>query len=219
MTRTAVFELKDGTLVSAPFPAGKKPPAVGTVCLVRIDGVLEPATFQSLAESFETPRTYCIGEFVSVATSSERDRIRENERALGEVRKSFDAWLARQHREALVARFRYSLRRERLTLLVAFASFVDVRPLKEELESRFSTKLDVRALSPRDLAGAVGGQGPCGRRLCCSRGFASADAEGRAPRPGPGGGREPIVNGLCGRSRCCLRFEDIPEFPERTPTP
>lgn len=218
--RTAVFELGDGTLVSAPFPAGKNPPAVGTPCLVRIDAILEPASFRSLAEPFESPRTYSIGEFVSVATSSERERIRANEQALADVRKSFREILARQHRDALVARFRYSLRRERLTLLVAFSSFVDVRPIKEELERLHSTKLDIRALSPRDLAGAVGGQGPCGRRLCCAGGFAAADADGaRSARPAPGATRDPIVNGLCGRARCCQRFEDISESPERTPTP
>ena len=196
----AQFSLADGTAAAAPFAEGRAAPAAGTLCMVREGGMLEPARFEGVRECAAPPCALSC-EFVSVATAAEAERARGNDEALARVRAAFRKWFADEGREAVVARFRFSLRRERLTMTISVAGFVDLRPLAETLEKRFQTTLAVRALSPRAIAGAIGGLGPCGRRLCCSLGLCPA-AE---PRGAP---RDAASLGVCGRARCCLFFEE-----------
>ena len=203
MDAIARFSLGDGTAAAAPFPEGREVPAEGTLCIVREGGQLEPARFAGIRAG-AAPRCALPCEFVSVATSAEAERTKGNEEALARVRAAFRKWFADEGREAVVARFRFSLRRERLTMTLAVAGFVDLRPLSEALEKKFQTTVSVRALSPRAIAGAIGGLGPCGRELCCSA--------GRCPQPEPRGApRDAASAGVCGRARCCLFFEENAE--------
>lgn len=197
MGETALFSLGDGTAAAAPFPEGREAPAPGALCIVREGGLLEPARFGGLRAA--APRCALPCEFVSVATAAERERAEGNAEALERVRAAARKWFADEGREAVVARFRFSLRRERLSMAVAVAGFVDLRPLAEALERKFQTTVAVRALSPRAVAAATGGLGPCGRPLCCSLGL--------APEPEPRGApRDAASAGVCGRARCCLFF-------------
>ena len=189
MDAIARFSLGDGTAAAAPFPEGRKVPAEGTLCIVR-EGAAPPCALPC--------------EFAAAATPDDAARAKGNEEAVSRVRAAVRKWFADEGREAVVARFRFSLRRERLTLTVAVAGFVDLRPLAEALGKKFQTTVAVRALSPRAVAGATGGLGPCGRGLCCSA--------GRCPQPEPRGApRDPASAGVCGRARCCLFFEENAE--------
>ena len=199
MGATALFTLADGTAAAAPLPEGREAPAAGSLCIVREGGPLEAARFRGLREG-APPRCAIPCEFVSVATAAERARAEGNDEAVGRVRAAVRKWFADEGREAVVARFRFSLRRERLTMSVAVAGFVDLRPLAESLERRFQTTVAVRALSPRAVAAATGGIGPCGRALCCSLGLAPETEPRGAPR-------DAASAGVCGRARCCLIFE------------
>ena len=199
MGTIAQFSLGDGTAAAAPFAEGRGVPAPGTLCLVREGGLLEPARFEGLREG-ATPPCALPCEFVSAATPADAERARGNDEALVRVRALFRKWFADEGREAVVARFRFSLRRERLTMTVAVAGFVDLRPLADTLGKKFQTTVAVRALSPRAIAGATGGLGPCGRALCCSLGLAPESEPRGAPR-------DPASAGVCGRARCCLFFE------------
>jgi len=198
MGDTALFSLGDGTAAAAPVPAGREVPAAGTLCIVREGGLLEAARFVAVRGG-GPPRCALPCEFVSVATTAEAERAKGNDEAVARVRTAVRKWFADEGREAVVARFRFSLRRERLAMSVAVAGFVDLRPLAESLERKFQTTVSVRALSPRAVAAATGGLGPCGRLLCCSLGLAPESEPRGAPR-------DPASAGVCGRARCCLFF-------------
>ena len=205
--------LGDGTIAVAPVAEGFAPPAEGALCIVRADGLLEPARFGRVREAVADGSRPGVGtvEFVSVATRSECERALGNEEALERVRAACRKWFADEARDAVVMRFRFSLRRERLTMTVACVGFVDLRPLRELLEKKFQTTLAVRAESPRRIAASIGGLGPCGRELCCTLGISRAGAEGDGERRIPRLlARDPSAAGLCGRLRCCLAFEDDP---------
>jgi cell fate regulator YaaT (PSP1 superfamily) len=85
---------------------------------------------------------------------------------------------------------------------------VDFRELVRDLAQRFRTRIEMRQIGVRDEAAAGGGYGPCGRALCCStflRGFAPisikmAKAQKLSLNPSK-------LSGMCGRLKCCLRYE------------
>ncbi len=202
MANLALFTLADGTAAAAPLAEGRGVPAAGAACIVREGGIPESARFEGVRNGAAPPCALPC-EFVAAATPADAERARGNEEAVARVRSAFRKWFADEGREAVVARFRFSLRRERLTMTIAVAGFVDLRPLAETLEKRFQTTVAVRALSPRAIAGATGGLGPCGRTLCCSLGLAPESEPRGAPR-------DPASAGVCGRARCCLFFEFPP---------
>jgi cell fate regulator YaaT (PSP1 superfamily) len=84
----------------------------------------------------------------------------------------------------------------------------DARGLARDLSQKMHTRVEMRQLGPRDETRLVGGIGPCGRELCCSswlREFGPvsikmAKAQDLSLNPSK-------LAGMCGRLKCCLRYE------------
>ncbi|MDG2307926.1 MAG: regulatory iron-sulfur-containing complex subunit RicT [Candidatus Binatia bacterium] len=85
---------------------------------------------------------------------------------------------------------------------------LDARGLARDLAQKLHTRVEMRQLGPRDATRIVGGIGPCGRELCCSswmRDFGPvsikmAKAQDLSMNPSK-------LAGMCGRLKCCLRYE------------
>ncbi len=85
---------------------------------------------------------------------------------------------------------------------------IDFRELVRELASTFHVRIEMRQIGVRDEARLLGGFGSCGRPLCCAswlHGFEPvsikmAKQQELALNPWK-------LSGLCGRLKCCLRFE------------
>lgn len=104
---------------------------------------------------------------------------------------------------------RYSFDRAVLTVIVTTEQKMDFRDFAQNLSTELRTRVDVKAIGVRDEAGLTGGMGPCGRAICCAvwlRNFESinvrmAKTQGISPSPN-------VINGQCGRLKCCLKYED-----------
>lgn len=85
---------------------------------------------------------------------------------------------------------------------------VEHRMLARDLAQKLHCRVEMRQIGDRDEARLVGGMGPCGRELCCSswiREFEGvsikhAKEQGLSLNPGK-------LAGMCGRLKCCLRYE------------
>jgi cell fate regulator YaaT (PSP1 superfamily) len=95
-----------------------------------------------------------------------------------------------------------------LTFFFTAPGRVDFRGLLRDLVHEFHTPIRLEQVGERDVARLLGGMGRCGRVVCCQAwmsGFEPvsmkhAKAQDLAPVPGQ-------LGGLCGKLRCCLRFE------------
>jgi cell fate regulator YaaT (PSP1 superfamily) len=109
---------------------------------------------------------------------------------------------------------------KKLVFLFTADGRVDFRELVRDLAAHFRTRIEMRQVGVRDEAGAMGGYGPCGRTLCCStflKGFAPisikmAKAQKLSLNPGK-------LSGMCGRLKCCLRYEYEPPGGETAVAP
>jgi cell fate regulator YaaT (PSP1 superfamily) len=85
---------------------------------------------------------------------------------------------------------------------------VDFRELVRELAAEFHTRIEMRQIGARDEAKMIGGYGSCGRPLCCTtwlNGFEPVSikmAKRQDLNLNPS-----RLSGLCGRLKCCLRYE------------
>ncbi|MGD9762717.1 MAG: stage 0 sporulation family protein [Candidatus Binatia bacterium] len=85
---------------------------------------------------------------------------------------------------------------------------VDFRDLVRDLAQTLHTRIEMKQIGHRDQTKLIGGMGPCGRELCCSswlRDFSSvsvkmAKEQGLSLNPSK-------LAGMCGRLKCCLRYE------------
>jgi cell fate regulator YaaT (PSP1 superfamily) len=96
----------------------------------------------------------------------------------------------------------------RVTISFTAEDRVDFRELVRELAQRLHTRVEMRQIGARDEAKALDGIGPCGQQLCCTRWLSEfrpisikmAKLQGLALNPGK-------LAGVCGRLKCCLRYE------------
>jgi cell fate regulator YaaT (PSP1 superfamily) len=84
----------------------------------------------------------------------------------------------------------------------------DLRALGRDLSDRLAMRVDVKQIGARDETKVTGGMGPCGRELCCSSWLQEfqpvsvkmAKEQGLSLNPAK-------LAGMCGRLKCCLRYE------------
>ncbi len=96
----------------------------------------------------------------------------------------------------------------RLVFFFTAEARVDFRELVRELASEFRCRVEMRQIGARDEARLIGGYGTCGRPLCCTTwlpGFEPisikmAKRQNLSLNPSR-------LSGLCGRLKCCLRYE------------
>ena len=85
---------------------------------------------------------------------------------------------------------------------------VDFRELVRELASRFRMRIEMRQIGVRDEARMLGGYGTCGRPLCCTTWLTSFEPVSiRMAKQQDLSLTPSKLSGLCGRLKCCLRYE------------
>lgn len=103
----------------------------------------------------------------------------------------------------------YSLDRKRLYLMFISESRVDFRELAKRVAQKYHARIEFRQIGVRDKAKKIGGIGPCGLMLCCNRflnDFESVSinmAKNQMLALNPN-----KINGICGRLKCCLNYEN-----------
>ncbi len=96
----------------------------------------------------------------------------------------------------------------RVTISFTAEDRVDFRELVRDVAQQLHLKVEMRQIGARDETKVMDGIGPCGQQLCCTRWLTEfkpisikmAKLQGLALNPGK-------LAGVCGRLKCCLRYE------------
>ena len=85
---------------------------------------------------------------------------------------------------------------------------VDFRQLIKVLASEFRIKIEMKQIGARQEAGRIGGIGPCGREMCCSRWMSSfVSVSTSAARYQDISINPQKLAGQCGKLKCCMNYE------------
>jgi cell fate regulator YaaT (PSP1 superfamily) len=85
---------------------------------------------------------------------------------------------------------------------------VDFRELVRDLAQALHTRIEMKQIGARDETKLIGGIGPCGRELCCSSWLREFQAVSVKMAKEQGLSLNPSkLSGMCGRLKCCLRYE------------
>ena len=102
----------------------------------------------------------------------------------------------------------FTIDRSQLFIRFMADNRVDFRALAKDLATIYKTRIELRQIGVRDRAKEVGGYGPCGRPLCCSRFMNDFDSISINMAKCQNIALNPTkINGTCGRLMCCLKYE------------
>lgn len=103
----------------------------------------------------------------------------------------------------------FTLDRKQLLFNFTSEERVDFRNLAKDLGGIYKTRIELRQIGARDKASIVGGVGPCGRVLCCSKFLYNFESVSINMAKNQNIALNPSkINGACGRLLCCLKYED-----------
>jgi cell fate regulator YaaT (PSP1 superfamily) len=102
----------------------------------------------------------------------------------------------------------YTLDGRKATFYFVAEGRIDFRDLVRDLANTLRVRVEMKQIGARDETKVTGGLGPCGRELCCSSWLRDFEAvtvkmareQGLALNPSR-------LAGMCGRLKCCLRYE------------
>lgn len=85
---------------------------------------------------------------------------------------------------------------------------IDFRDLVKDLASIYKTRIELRQIGVRDEVRRIGGNGICGRELCCCSFLNNFDTVSIKMAKEQNISLNPSkISGSCGRLMCCLRYE------------
>mgnify|MGYP003370948596 FL=1 len=86
---------------------------------------------------------------------------------------------------------------------------VDFRDLVRDLASIYRTRIELRQMGVRDQIRKIGGNGVCGRELCCCTFLSDFEAVSIKMAKEQSVSLNPSkISGNCGRLMCCLKYEN-----------
>jgi cell fate regulator YaaT (PSP1 superfamily) len=85
---------------------------------------------------------------------------------------------------------------------------VDFRELVRDLAAEYRCRIEMKQIGARDEAKMLGGYGSCGRPLCCTTWLQAFEPVSIKMAKQQSLSLNPSkLSGLCGRLKCCLRYE------------
>lgn len=200
---------------------GSLDPSVGELVLVPTDSGAEVATVVWTGPGeVEAELPVCAG----VPSAADLDRDAANRRFKAEAEAVAVALVAEHDLPMRIVGVDVDDRSAEFGKLVAVYYLaphrVDFRALLRDLAAALKARIDLRQIGARDAARMLGGIGGCGRELCCSTFLPALPAVGmRMVKDQDLAGNLLQVQGLCGRLKCCLAFEQdaYEDFERRAP--
>lgn len=150
-----------------------------------------------------------LGKLIRVATKKDYYQHKKNLKDEKEALLNCREIVKNRNLNMYIIDANYTFDREQLVFRFIADSRIDFRDLAKELASLYKTRIELRQIGIRDKAKEVGGCGPCGQKLCCSRFLKEFDGVSINMAKNQNLALNPAkINGVCGRLFCCLKYEN-----------
>lgn len=137
--------------------------------------------------------------------------IRQNEENKAKEREAFNIAIEKIKKHELPMKLidvEYKFDRTKILFYFTADGRIDFRELVKDLAAIFKTRIELRQIGVRDEVRRMGGNGICGRELCCCSFLNNFDAVSIKMAKEQNMSLNPSkISGLCGRLMCCLKYE------------
>jgi len=145
---------------------------------------------------------------VRIANESDEKRNKENKE---KEKKAFDICLKKIEEHNLdmkLIEVEYKFDNSKILFYFSAEGRVDFRDLVKDLASIFRTRIELRQIGVRDEVKRIGGNGVCGRELCCCSFLNNFETVSIKMAKEQNISLTPSkISGNCGRLMCCLKYE------------
>ena len=150
-----------------------------------------------------------LGRVIRIASKKDYYQNKENKRQASSALKICRDLVQKYKLDMNVIDATFTFNQEQLIFTFFAEQRVDFRDLAKELASIYKTRIELHQIGVRDKAKKVGGVGPCGQKLCCSRFLNDFESVSISMAKNQNLSLNPTkINGLCGRLLCCLKYEN-----------
>lgn len=137
--------------------------------------------------------------------------IRQNEENKEKEKEAFKIALNKIAKHKLPMKLidvEYKFDRTKILFYFTADGRIDFRELVKDLAAIFKTRIELRQIGVRDEVRRMGGNGICGRELCCCSFLNNFDAVSIKMAKEQNMSLNPSkISGVCGRLMCCLKYE------------
>ena len=164
-----------------------------------------------IVENKEMPEEKLVNPLKSIirkATYKDIKHNEENKRKEQEALKKAERLAKKHNLEMTITEVEYTFDNSKLLFYFTADGRIDFRDLVKDLAAVYKTRIELRQIGVRDQVKKIGGNGVCGRELCCctfldtfdSVSIKMAKEQNIALTPSK-------ISGNCGRLMCCLKYE------------
>ena len=148
-------------------------------------------------------------KIIRISTKADYKKHQKNQKDSKEALKKCRELVEKEQLKMFIIDASYTFDRDKLIFRFLADNRVDFRKLAKDLAAIYKVRIELRQIGVRDKAKEVGGCGPCGQPLCCSRFLKDLDTVSINMAKNQNIALNPTkINGACGRLMCCLKYED-----------
>ena len=148
-------------------------------------------------------------DIVRVATKKDKEQHEQN---LKKEKEAFDIAQEniKKHKLSMnLVDVQYQFDNSKILFYFTADGRIDFRDLVKDLAAIFRTRIELRQIGLRDEVRRIGGNGICGRQLCCCSYLGDFDMVSIKMAKEQGLSLTPSkISGCCGRLMCCLKYEE-----------
>ena len=142
------------------------------------------------------------------ANNKDKKHHEENKRKEKEALKTAEKLIKRYKLDMNLTNVEYTFDNSKLLFFFTADGRIDFRDLVKELASIYKTRIELRQIGVRDEVKKIGGNGICGKELCCCTFLENFDSVSiKMAKQQNIALNAAKISGNCGRLMCCLRYE------------
>ena len=142
------------------------------------------------------------------ATKKDKKHYEDNKRKEKEAFNIANEKIKKHKLDMNLTDVEYKFDNSKITFFFTAEGRIDFRDLVKDLAAIFKTRIELRQIGVRDEVRRIGGNGICGRELCCCSFLNNFDAVSIKMAKEQNLSLNPSkISGNCGRLLCCLRYE------------
>ncbi|MFC1554348.1 stage 0 sporulation family protein [candidate division KSB1 bacterium] len=184
--------------------------------ILRADKGIDIGLVNNFFEEFKPPsENYVVHEILRKASQDEIAKLSDNRKKEDEAKPVAKRLFKKHELDMRLTDIEYQLDANKITFYFTADERVDFRELVKDLAQQFKARIELRQISLRESARKLGGCGKCGLELCCTtcivhvfQPISTQCAKEQMMSTNPS-----KLTGMCGRLRCCLRYE-LPMYQE-----
>lgn len=147
-------------------------------------------------------------KIIRIANYKDIKHYEENKKKEAEAFKICEEKIKKLKLNMHLTEVQYSFDNSKLLFCFTADGRIDFRELVKELASIFKTRIELRQIGVRDEVRRIGGNGICGRELCCCSFLNNFEAVSIKMAKEQNMSLNPSkISGNCGRLMCCLKYE------------